>query len=123
MSAENKFRPGLDKDDLDALEHLRRHTDAARVRIHQEIAAYPAPIPACDAQFNYLLEQRSNISQQLLLLDGLLEQYQRETVDSHTVREIVANLRQIEVNLAKKIASVLSKDRYKLFGGKYERSG
>jgi len=33
--------------------------------IDQEIGEYPMPVPACDAQFNYLLEQRSMLSQQL----------------------------------------------------------
>ena len=32
-----------------------------RARIHGEITAYPAPIPACDADFNYLLEARAKI--------------------------------------------------------------
>ena len=37
-------------------------------RINDEIAHYPPPIPACDAQFNYLLEQRGQISQELYQL-------------------------------------------------------
>ncbi|MEZ4715595.1 MAG: hypothetical protein R2851_05830 [Caldilineaceae bacterium] len=34
-------------------------------RIRREISAYPPPIPACDAQFNYLLEQRNQVAQEL----------------------------------------------------------
>ncbi|MEZ4511857.1 MAG: hypothetical protein R3C62_08275 [Chloroflexota bacterium] len=34
-------------------------------RIANEIAFYPPPIPACDAQFNYLLEQRAEIAEAL----------------------------------------------------------
>lgn len=34
-------------------------------RIHDEIRQYPAPIPACDAQFNYLLEKRETLSSEL----------------------------------------------------------
>ena len=33
--------------------------------IIDEIRTYPPPIPACDAQFNYLLEQRTAIQQEL----------------------------------------------------------
>ena len=30
--------------------------------IVKEIRSYPSPIPACDAQFNYLLDQRAKLS-------------------------------------------------------------
>lgn len=33
--------------------------------VEDEIRHYPTPIPACDAQFNYLLEQRSHIQRAL----------------------------------------------------------
>ena len=32
-----------------------------RAAIHAEITAYPMPIPACDADFNHLLEERAKI--------------------------------------------------------------
>jgi hypothetical protein len=44
-----------------------------RRRVQQEISAYPTPIAACDQQFNYLLEERSRISQELARLDEALE--------------------------------------------------
>ncbi len=34
-------------------------------RVHDGIRNYPAPIPACDAQFNYLLEEREALSSEL----------------------------------------------------------
>jgi hypothetical protein len=37
----------------------------AKERIKGEIHAYPPPIPACDAQFNYLLEQRNAAAAEL----------------------------------------------------------
>ena len=36
-----------------------------RDRIYEEIKNYPPPIPACDAQFNHLLEQRARVSREL----------------------------------------------------------
>lgn len=39
--------------------------EAQRLRIHAEITAYPMPIPACDAHFNHLLEQRARICEAL----------------------------------------------------------
>ncbi|MGI9334216.1 MAG: hypothetical protein ACR2RL_13790 [Gammaproteobacteria bacterium] len=40
----------------------------ARACIYAEIRAYPGPIPACDAQYNYLLEQRAQVGQLLARL-------------------------------------------------------
>ena len=39
-----------------------RHLESERSRIQEEIRNYPAPIPACDTQFNFLLEERENLS-------------------------------------------------------------
>ena len=44
-----------------AVHHLRQKLD----RIRQEIETYPAPIPACDLQFNTLLEEREQIAGEL----------------------------------------------------------
>jgi len=46
---------------VDALERIRE-------RVNTEIGQYPSPIPACDAQFNHLLEQRSRIGRELARL-------------------------------------------------------
>ncbi len=51
--------------------------DALRARLVQtqeavaaEIRAYPPPIPACDAQFDHLLERREALSEALARLDS-----------------------------------------------------
>ena len=51
--------------------------DALRARLEQkqeavaaDIRAYPPPIPACDAQFDYLLERREALSAALARLDA-----------------------------------------------------
>ena len=36
--------------------------ETMRVALNQEIASYPAPITGCDAQFNHLLEQRTDLN-------------------------------------------------------------
>ncbi|MGE5523175.1 MAG: hypothetical protein ACM3SS_05620 [Rhodospirillaceae bacterium] len=48
---------------------LRDALDAERLRVQQEISAYPPPVPACDAYFNFLLEQRALLSDELRRLD------------------------------------------------------
>jgi len=39
--------------------------DAARAQLSREIAAYPAPISGCDAQFNHLLAERRRLARAL----------------------------------------------------------
>ena len=42
---------------------------AQRAVLNEEIAAYPAPVTGCDAQFNHLLAQRSGINLELKRLE------------------------------------------------------
>jgi hypothetical protein len=49
---------------------LRRRLEARRRPIQEEIRRYPPPIPACDAHFNHLLEQRSALSREIVRLDA-----------------------------------------------------
>ncbi len=53
--------------DWDALQaRLERMQEA----VAAEIRAYPPPIPACDAQYNHLLERREALSEALARLDA-----------------------------------------------------
>ena len=45
--------------------------EAKKSQIVEEIHNYPPPIPACDAQFNYLLEQRDWLRVELNRLNQL----------------------------------------------------
>ncbi len=49
---------------------VRRHLEGVNASVAVEIRGYPAPIPACDAQFNHLLEQRRALSRELARLDA-----------------------------------------------------
>ncbi len=46
-------------------ERIREHLENERHRVNEEVKKYPPPIPACDAQFNYLLEERARIAEEL----------------------------------------------------------
>jgi len=54
-------------DDLrtEVYSQIEAHLWQERERIYAEIHAYPPPIPACDAQFNYLIEKRALVTQEL----------------------------------------------------------
>lgn len=53
-------------------EGLRRELLRARERVLAEIRATPPAIPACDAQFNHLLERRAALGRDLGRLDDIL---------------------------------------------------
>jgi hypothetical protein len=44
---------------------IRDRLESERERLYREIANYPRPIPACDQQFNHLLEERERICREL----------------------------------------------------------
>jgi chorismate mutase len=50
---------------------IKDQLENERQRVYEEIKHYPTPIPACDAQFNYLLEERAKIAQELDRLKAL----------------------------------------------------
>ena len=49
---------------------VRHRLQALMREVAEEIRAYPAPIPACDAQFNRLLELRRLLPEELARLDA-----------------------------------------------------
>jgi hypothetical protein len=49
---------------------LRRRLQLLAQQVGEEIHSYPAPITACDAQFNHLLELRRLLPQELARLDA-----------------------------------------------------
>jgi hypothetical protein len=64
----------IETDRLETLAlELRRWLSGARTVLAGEIRSYPTPIPRCDAQFNYLVEQRDRLSRLATDLDLALE--------------------------------------------------
>ncbi len=53
---------------------LRAQLDHRKHQLDEEISSYPTPIPHCDAQFNYLYEQRTRLVQELQRMDTLTGQ-------------------------------------------------
>jgi hypothetical protein len=52
---------------------LRARLVQLREAVAVEIRAYPAPITACDAQYNHLLERRAALAKALASLDAARE--------------------------------------------------
>ena len=47
------------------LHEIKALLESKRFGISEEIRKYPAPIPGCDQHFNYMLEERARISDEL----------------------------------------------------------
>jgi hypothetical protein len=63
-----------DRDRLRSLGlELRDYLVRARKSVDDEIRTYPTPIPRCDAQFNFVYEQRSRLSELLNPLNAALD--------------------------------------------------
>lgn len=54
---------------------IRQHLEKELLRVRDEIRNYPAPIPACDAQFNYLLAERDVLSSELARARELMDRH------------------------------------------------
>ncbi len=50
---------------------VRQGLASEKARIARAIADYPAPIPACDEQFNHLLERRRSLTAEISRADQL----------------------------------------------------
>jgi hypothetical protein len=75
---------------------IKDHLENERRRIYEEIKHYPTPIPACDAQFNYLLEERARIAQELNSLRALSEESLTGTEDIKLIDEFIRSSNYIK---------------------------
>lgn len=83
------------------IEHLR----AEKARLSEQIGSYPGPIPACDAQFNHLLEKRSRLSFELHLADRLLAIETTRSAEPG-IDTLVEKMRRIDAEIARKFVAV-----------------
>ena len=74
---------------LTALEEIKCHLERRKEEIYSEIKSYPPPIPACDAQFNYLLELRNAVADELSQVNSLLNHANGESDPIHTVESFI----------------------------------
>jgi len=74
-------------------EKIQAHLESEQHRNYEEIKNYPKPIPACDVQFNDLLEQRNGIAAEMDRLQQTM-QASRETKDPNSlVAEFIISCR------------------------------
>jgi len=71
--------------DISAWTMVQQHLEKEMRRLNEEIRNYPAPIPACDAQFNYLLEEREALSSGLVRV----REFMKEDSDAEDARRFI----------------------------------
>ena len=93
---------------LKELNSLISYFEKQRIRINKEIGNYPAPIPACDAQFNYLLDERSRISAEVKRIDTLISKSRSGKMDPEFIEELGRLSNRIDKDTADRLKAVIS---------------
>jgi hypothetical protein len=82
------------------------YLEMEKKRIFDEILSYPPPIPACDVQFNFLLEERAKISQELRRMREISE---NDANRIQSIREFIESCKYFDNELKAKLLSNLEK--------------
>jgi chorismate mutase len=86
---------------------IKEHLEKERHRIYDEIRNYPPPIPACDAQFNHLLEERRGVSQELAQLEQLSRQDLTPEQHRQSIDQFISSSSYVNHDAARTIRSRL----------------
>jgi hypothetical protein len=112
MAIDKNEDPAAGNTGLGAPTEFKNQLEKAKIQVNKEIGNYPSPIPACDAQFNYLLEERSKISVVLKQVDNLLTKCQTETVEIETIEELIKTSNQIDDGMAERLRAAFRRTDY-----------
>ena len=93
---------------IKALKDFKVYLIAERDRVNEQIGSYPPPIPACDAQFNYLLDERTRISNELKFVDTMMARCLSGSVDIEEIEQLIASSARIDNKMIAKLRSVFS---------------
>lgn len=88
-------------------ESMREHLENERHRVIEEIKKYPTPIAGCDAQFNYLLEERARIAQELDQLKALARERLTRQAHLELIGKFIASSNYIDGDMAQQLRSSL----------------
>lgn len=109
MAIDKDEDPAAGSAGLRVLTAFKNQLEEVKVRVNKEIGNYPSPIPACDAQFNYLLEERSKISAAIKRVDDLLTKCQPEIIELETIEELINASNQIDDGMAARLRAAFSR--------------
>lgn len=89
---------------------IRQHFETERLRLEKQIRTYPRPIAGCDAQFNYLLDERGRIAEELQRLEILSRKCLTRTDAVELLDEFIASSNYIRGEVEQRIRSALPED-------------
>ena len=89
---------------------VRSWLENEKRRIQQEIRNYPAPITACDQQFNSLLEERARISQELTRLRAVIEEGEKSEAPVHFLDEFIRSSGCLDDEAKQKLGCYLQEE-------------
>ncbi|HLJ91554.1 MAG TPA: hypothetical protein VKU02_00040 [Gemmataceae bacterium] len=87
---------------------LRVHLEEERQRVREAIREYPRPIPACDVQFNHLLEERAGIGQELERIQEIAETSRRGGDAGSLLAAFLCSRGAVDRDLKEQLKSILA---------------
>lgn len=90
---------------------IKNHLSQRRDQIYEEIRAYPPPIPACDEQYNHLLEKRAKIVRELARLDRAIEKGRTALVPAGHVERFMQSSSDMDADIVQNVRGLLNQVR------------
>ncbi len=92
---------------LTTFQEIKLQLEQRKEEIYDEIKEYPFPIPACDAQFNYLLELRNGVAQELNQVSALLAECDLSADSIQLVTSFIQSSMVLKHNVKTKLQQAL----------------
>lgn len=91
-----------------AWREIRACLERRRDQLFEEIRNYPSPITACDQQFNFLLEQRAKVAEELCRCEAHYLQDSDSPDSVSVLEEFLAASALVDVGSAARIQAMLA---------------
>jgi hypothetical protein len=112
MTSQRPSNISVSESGLNILMELKNYLQENRARIYEAIRIYPSPIPACDVQFNHLLEERARLSKELNLVDALLAKCYTGSVTKQALKELIAFSNHIDDEMVERLKVIFNQIGY-----------
>jgi hypothetical protein len=86
---------------------IRTCLEDRRHQLHEEIRSYPRPIPACDQQFNYLLEERAQTAEELDRMDEACAECLARGGALERIEEFIRSCRYLDEKARQAVGSLM----------------
>jgi hypothetical protein len=98
-----------------AWNQIRTQLENEKDRIYQALANYPPPIAACDQQFNYLLEEQTQISREFVRLNEAMRASLMTKDAIRLMDEFIRSSSYLDTQAGQTIKSYLKEELSRLY--------